>query len=74
MQSTLSWLSNSYSKVSLNAVGLVALAELNAVARRTALTGTSTVLDAFVLCPGLHRQLAATELHGAEYPACAVSC
>jgi len=65
------WLSGGYPKVSLDAAGLVALADLSTVARRTALTGTSSLLDAFVLCPGLHRQQEAPELNGGEYPACA---
>ena len=56
--------------MSLDAAGLIALADLTTVARRTALTGTSCLLDAFVLCPGLHRQQLAPELNGGEYPAC----
>lgn len=59
------------SQVSLDAAGLVALADLSTIARRTALTGTSTLLDAFVLCPGLHRQTTAPQLNQGEYPACA---
>lgn len=55
----------------LNAAGLVALADLVPVARRTALTGTSALLDSLVLCPGLHRQQAAPALNAAEYPICA---
>lgn len=57
--------------MSLDAAGLVALADLTTIARRTALTGTSAFLDTLVLCPGLHRQQAAPELNGGEYPACA---
>ncbi|KAK5115391.1 hypothetical protein LTR85_009851 [Meristemomyces frigidus] len=66
-----SWLSKGYPKVSLDAAGLVALADLSTVARRTALTGNSCLLDALVLCPGLHKQQDAPELNGGEYPACA---
>ncbi|KAK4548281.1 hypothetical protein LTR36_010151 [Oleoguttula mirabilis] len=66
-----SWLSKGYPKVSLDAAGLVALADLSTVARRTALTGNSSLLDALVLCPGLHKQQSAPELNGGEYPACA---
>ncbi|KAI6882554.1 hypothetical protein D0869_08754 [Hortaea werneckii] len=65
------WLAEDYPKVSLDAAGLVALADLTTVARRTALTGTSCLLDALVLCPGLHKQQNAPELNGGEYPACA---
>ena len=60
-----------FPRVSLDAVGLVALADLTTIARRTALTGTSTLLDAFILCPGIHRQQYAPELNGGEYPAVA---
>lgn len=58
-------------KVSLDAAGLVALADLTTVSKRTALTGTSSFLDALVLSPGLHKQQSAPELNGGEYPACA---
>lgn len=58
-------------EATLDAAGLVVLADLTTIARRTALTGTSTILDAFVICPGLHRQQSAAELSGGEYPACA---
>lgn len=57
--------------VSLDAAGLVALADLSTIARRTALTGNSSLLDIFVLAPGLHRQQNAPDLNGGEYPACA---
>lgn len=66
-----SWLRNGYPKLSLDAAGLVALADLSTVARRTALTGNSSLLDVLVLCPGLHKQQNAPELNGGEYPACA---
>ena len=65
----LSWM-NIKSTVSLDAAGLVALADLTTIGIRMALTGTSALLDVFVLCPGIHRQQAAPELHGGEYPAC----
>jgi hypothetical protein len=61
---------NSGLKISLDAAGLVALADLKTIALRTALTGTSALLDTFVLCPGIHRQQSAPELNGGEYPAC----
>ncbi|KAJ9665759.1 hypothetical protein H2201_004067 [Coniosporium apollinis] len=65
------WLKSGMPQVSLDAAGLVALADLVTTAYRTALTGTSALLDAFVLCPGLHRQQTAPQLNGGEYPAVA---
>ena len=47
------------------------LANLNTVALRTALTGTSSLTDALVICPGLHKQQDAPDLSKGEYPACA---
>ncbi|KAM3415532.1 hypothetical protein BST61_g9053 [Cercospora zeina] len=58
-------------RISLDAAGLVALADLNTLAKRTALTGTSSLLDIFVIAPGLHRQQTAIDLNLGEYPACA---
>lgn len=58
-------------KLSLDAAGLVALADLTIVAQRAALTGTSALLDIFILCPGMHQQQSALALHGAEHPAVA---
>lgn len=55
----------------LDAIGLVALADLDTVAIRTACTGSSSFLDALVIAPGMHRQQHATELSKSEYPACA---
>ncbi|KAG9947098.1 hypothetical protein KCU85_g5923, partial [Aureobasidium melanogenum] len=57
--------------VSLDAAGLVALADLDIIARRTALSGTSRFADVLVLCPGLHTQQSASELNRGEFPACA---
>lgn len=56
--------------MSLDAAGLVALADLTAVQQRTALTGNSVILDALVICPGMHMQQDSTDLNGGEYPAC----
>lgn len=42
--------------MSLSASGLLLLADLSTIARRTVITGTSTWFDAFVLAPGLHQQ------------------
>ncbi|CAK1354442.1 uncharacterized protein RHO25_001764 [Cercospora beticola] len=58
-------------RISLDAAGLVALADLSTLAKRTALTGTSSLLDMFVIAPGLHRQQTAVDLNHGEYPACA---
>jgi hypothetical protein len=52
-------------------VGLIALADLDIAARRTAFGGTSAWLDALVLCPGLHRQHKAADFNKGEFPACA---
>lgn len=59
------------SNISLDAAGIVALADLTSVARRTVLTGTSALLDCLILCPGLHRQQDAPKLNSGEYPICA---
>ena len=56
--------------ISLDAAGLVALADLSTLQARTALTGTSTLLDLLVLCPGIHLQQTAVDLNNGEYPAC----
>lgn len=61
----------SLSKISLDAAGIVVLADLETAARRTVLTGTSALLDCLVLCPGLHRQQNAPKLNDAESPICA---
>ena len=52
-------------------IGLLALADLDMLARRTAFGVTSSWLDTLVLCPGLHRQHKAANLNKGEYPACA---
>ena len=57
--------------VSLDAAGLVALADLTTIQERTALTGTSVLLDTLIICPGLHMQRKSPSLNSAEYPACA---
>ena len=65
------WNSFPFSNVSLNAAGLLALADLRTIAERTALTGGASWLDALLLCPGIHHQSKASELNKGEYPACA---
>lgn len=66
-----STMNNILPHVSLDAAGLVAIAEITAVAQRTVLTGTSVYSDSLILCPGLHRQQSAPELNGGEFPAVA---
>ncbi|KAI5805983.1 hypothetical protein EDC01DRAFT_641067 [Geopyxis carbonaria] len=55
--------------LSLDAAGLVAIADLAPIAVRTAITGSASLLDVLVLAPGIHTQQSATELHRGEYPA-----
>lgn len=57
-----SWSSTPIPALSLSAGGLLALADLNTIAQRTAIKGGSSWLDAFVLAPGLHYQQAADAL------------
>lgn len=64
-------MSNLLPSLSLDAAGLVAIAEITAVAQRTVLTGTSIYSDSLILCPGLHRQQSAPEINGGEFPAVA---
>ena len=59
---------SSITGISLDAAGLVALADLSTIAQRTALTGTASFLDVFILAPGIHRQQAASEVNGGELP------
>ena len=54
--------------VQLDAAGLVALADLRTIARRTALIGSASSLDVLYLAPGIHCQQAASEINGGEYP------
>ncbi|KAK5175334.1 uncharacterized protein LTR77_000472 [Saxophila tyrrhenica] len=57
--------------ISSNAAGLVYLAILHTVPLRSALTGTSSLLDALIICPGAYREHDAPSLNRGEYPACA---
>ena len=68
--SPVSWAQSPFPRVSLDAAGLVSLADLSTVAKRTALTGTSNYLDVFIISPGFHRQQSAPDLNSGEYPAC----
>ncbi len=54
-----------------NAAGLLYLADLQTMQLRSALTGSSSLLDAFMVCPGAYRQQDAPSLSKGEYPACA---
>ncbi|MCJ1368840.1 hypothetical protein MMC20_000047 [Loxospora ochrophaea] len=63
-----SWSLTPISGLSLDAAGLVALADLDTIGERSALTSTASYLDIFVLCPGIHRQQSAIELNGGELP------
>ena len=71
MPHILSPATNAWHHAPLRLVGLLALADLNTFAERTALNGTSQWLDVLILCPGLHRQKKATQLSDGEFPACA---
>lgn len=62
------WPGTLFPYASLDAAGLLAVAELTILAQRTALTGSANLLDALVLCPGLHRRQDACELNGGELP------
>lgn len=54
--------------ISLDAAGLVALADLKTIVYRTALTGSASYLDTLVLAPGIHLQQSASDVNGGEYP------
>ncbi|KAK3654670.1 hypothetical protein LTR56_003943 [Elasticomyces elasticus] len=58
-------------RISLDLAGLIFLADIDAVARRTAYMGGISFADVLVLCPGLHKQQHAPGLSKGEYPACA---
>ncbi|KAI9744763.1 MAG: hypothetical protein M1818_001688 [Claussenomyces sp. TS43310] len=56
------WTHTPLARVAISSSGLLALADLSTIAKRTALTGTSTWLDALFLAPGLHYQQLADSL------------
>ncbi|KAJ5461606.1 uncharacterized protein N7458_003158 [Penicillium daleae] len=58
-------------KISLDTAGIVAIADLETIQQRTALTGTSVLLDTLVICPGIHTQQKAVGLNHGEYPSTA---
>ena len=53
---------------SFDAAGLIALADIQTISRRTILIGTAPLLDALVICPGIHFQQKAADLSKAELP------
>jgi hypothetical protein len=60
-----------FSGISLDAAGLVALADLSAIAKRTAIIGSASSLDILFLAPGIHKHQNASEVNFAEQPATA---
>lgn len=60
---------NSIAGISLDAAGLIALADLQTIARRTALTGSASYFDIFFLAPGIHVEQEADEINKGEQPA-----
>ena len=56
---------------SLDLVGILLLAPLDSIKRKIAFRGTASLLDAFLICPGLSTLQDAASLAKAEYPACA---
>ncbi|KAG2008358.1 hypothetical protein CC2G_013796 [Coprinopsis cinerea AmutBmut pab1-1] len=61
---------SSISGLSLDAAGLIALADLTTIAERTALRGNASWLDVLFLAPGIHRQQLAAEVNKGEHPVC----
>ncbi|GKU19945.1 hypothetical protein FLAG1_05340 [Fusarium langsethiae] len=57
-----SWTDTPIPSITLSASGLLVLADLRTISRRTALTGGASWVDAFVLAPGLHYQQACDDL------------
>lgn len=60
--------SNPFGNIRLDAVGLLALADLRSIARWTTITGSASLIDTLYLAPGIHQQQQAPELNGGEYP------
>ncbi|KAK0492402.1 hypothetical protein EDD18DRAFT_513530 [Armillaria luteobubalina] len=56
------------SDITLQAAGLIALADLPPIVVRTALAGTASYYDALVIAPGMHHQQAASEINRGEFP------
>ena len=64
-------LSHLPSTLNVSLAPILALADFTLISLRTIQTSTSSLLDALVLCPGLHKQSTATSLSEGEYPATA---
>lgn len=58
----------SISGISLDAAGLIALADIRAIVDRTILTGGASYLDTLFLAPGIHCQRHADEFNADESP------
>jgi hypothetical protein len=56
------WNQRPFPRLALSAGGLIALADLQTIAQRTAITGGASWVDSLLLAPGLHYQQAADEL------------
>ncbi|KAK0197671.1 hypothetical protein F5146DRAFT_1130535 [Armillaria mellea] len=56
------------SNITLQAAGLIALADVPSVTVRTALSGTASYSDALVLAPGMHQQQTVSEINSGEFP------
>ncbi len=52
----------------LQATGLIALADLPPITVRTTLSGTASYLDTLVLALGMHQQQSASEINRGEFP------
>ncbi|CAM1506090.1 Fc.00g057310.m01.CDS01 [Cosmosporella sp. VM-42] len=63
-----SWTTTPIPGLTLSAGGILALADLQTVARRTALAGGSSWFDALVLAPGLHYHQACDSLDREDLP------
>jgi len=57
--------------ISLSAAGLVALADLSTIKKRTALAGSASIFDILFLAPGIHTQQDASNVNEGELPATA---
>ncbi|KAK0200604.1 hypothetical protein DFS33DRAFT_1362909 [Desarmillaria ectypa] len=55
-------------KVTLQAAGLIALADVSAASVRTALVGSASIFDTLVIVPGMHQQQSADEINRGEFP------
>jgi hypothetical protein len=56
------WIQKPFPTLVLSASGVIALADLQTIAQRTAITGGASWMDTLLLAPGIHYQQAADEL------------